>query len=467
MDDKIEFNGYWWFPNKPDEEKVFGKLEYVPGEGAILKLSDFSEDKFEPFDRDPTEPYHEIVLGLTSEGKKITLYKCHNISNSYKGGGHGQEEVFIFTLKVWYIFVGHHFENLSDIKLKCISIQYSNLDEWIDMPLKIDELENRPKSIPLTKMGDYKVFIDFHKSMPFSSFRKMTVTQYANIWIESFQNNKPWAEYENIIRSIQNFLTIAFMHPTYPLKIKGKVRKDKIIQIVDDDFEGPIVESSPFIDIYVTHSQIPKLLEEVNSYQMLFPFDEVKKDIKRYLLNWLVNSSLYNSVYNSYFSTVYNKNLFLENQFLNVIMALEGYHRSRTDNIEIDKYLHNKRVESIIRVAPIEHEKWLESQLNYSNEPSLRARLLNILRPYSDVFRNMTRIESFIYKVVTNRNSLVHKDKNNNIDYGQLFYTTVILKIVFELYLLEDMGFKQEYIKQLIEKRKSHYAFKYMKMVNI
>lgn len=73
---------------------------------------------------------------------------------------------------------------------------------------------------------------------------------------------------------------------------------------------------------------------------------------------------------------------------------------------------------------------------------------------------------SFIFKVLNNRTSLVHQDTYRAIDYEELIYTTIILKIVFELYLLESICFEIDYLKEIIKKRKiDGITFEYMKNV--
>lgn len=469
MTDTITLSGKWWFPHEP-QKQVYGSLEFLQGEEAILSLSYSSKDldsedilKFtsEFWDNDPTNSFHELILGTSTDGEQITLHQCHKVFSNYK------ENTYHSSFKVNYIFVGHHFENEADIQFKRISVQYSYLEEWVNKPLSLtfnEKLVKKPESIPLTKMGDYKIFIDFDRSRPISSFREFTIKQNAYMEIETFKSGKHWVSYRNIIRDIQNFLNLAIPKTVYPLKIEGKLKKDRIksVRIGGKIIEHPI--KNPNIDIYITHLKIPTLREEVSINDILFSYEDVKFNIKFTLLNWLVNSSLFRSIYNNYFSTLYKDDLYIENHFLNVITAIEAHHRSKTSNIEIDEYSHKKRVESVIEGTPDIYKDWVSKKLRYSNEPILRDRLNEILEPYSDVFNGKKRINSFIYKVITNRNSLVHQDTDRNINYEELIYTTIILKIVFELCLLEDLGFEKEYIKKLINKKKNIYAFQYMKM---
>jgi hypothetical protein len=463
--EEMELNGHWWLPTDY-KNQIFGNLKFIPGEKAILTLSDFSKDIFEPLKAKDLE-FHKIFLGKLSDGKKITLYNCR-LFQSTGNSGLGKENVLMLSFNVDYIFVGHHFEKEEDIKFKLVSVQYSYLDEWINKPLSMNhdnKINEKPRPIQLTKMSDYKVFIDFDWSAPFYSFREFTIEQKAFVLVESFKLDKEWKEYENLIKFLQNFLTLAVMKPVYPLKIRGKIRKNKSVfrkigGRVEKDYD-----SYPDIDIYITYLKLPNSLEDIKSWNMLFLYGDVKNQIKRFLQNWIVNSSLFKLVYNMYFSTLYNDGIFLENQFLNIVMAIEAYHRSKTSNKDLDEYSHNKRVSTIIAGTPDIYKEWIKQGLEYSNEPNLRKRLNEILAPYKDVFGGKKRINSFIFKVLKNRNYLVHPDINREINYEQLFYTTKILGVVFEIYALEHMGFEREYIKKLINKKKrKSMAFQYMRM---
>lgn len=71
MNEKFEYQGYWWLPSA-DEEKVPGILKFDPEDGASLDL--LGSLKGLKGVIDPLEP--EIILGLSADGKLITLQDC-------------------------------------------------------------------------------------------------------------------------------------------------------------------------------------------------------------------------------------------------------------------------------------------------------------------------------------------------------------------------------------------------------
>ena len=71
MNEKFEYQGYWWLPGA-DEDKVPGILKFDPGNRATLDL--LGSLKGLKGVIDPREP--EILLGLSSDGKLVTLKDC-------------------------------------------------------------------------------------------------------------------------------------------------------------------------------------------------------------------------------------------------------------------------------------------------------------------------------------------------------------------------------------------------------
>jgi len=69
--EKFEYRGEWWLPGR-DERKVSGTLKFSPNEGAKLELiGSFREAR----DYDKMTA-HEIILGISIDGRNITLHKC-------------------------------------------------------------------------------------------------------------------------------------------------------------------------------------------------------------------------------------------------------------------------------------------------------------------------------------------------------------------------------------------------------
>ena len=158
MMDKFEYEGIWWPPDKP-EKQVSGTLRFTPNEGAILKLIGSFKDTKDIM----LKP--EIILGISSNGKKITLHKCFETKSNISFPG-----LLTSSFYANEVFVGAHFQKSEDIKFRKLSIRYSYLDEWVDIsgfniqyPDKKEVVikYKQPEPIQASIGEDCKMFIDF------------------------------------------------------------------------------------------------------------------------------------------------------------------------------------------------------------------------------------------------------------------------------------------------------------------
>jgi len=107
--------------------------------------------------------------------------------------------------------------------------------------------------------------------------------------------------------------------------------------------------------------------------------------------------------------------MYLEFQFLSLVMALEVYHRRiiRSENIPSEE--HKERIEQILSNTPDKYRDWLKEKLNYSNELSLRKgikEVLDILKNIKYVNTLILKKKDFVNKVVNARNYFIHYDQS-------------------------------------------------------
>ncbi len=80
LDEKLECKGYWWLPNNPDEN-VAGVLTYIPDEKILLELIGAFDSKKDFIDTLLNENSEDIIHGLTSDSKELTLVNCHSFGS--------------------------------------------------------------------------------------------------------------------------------------------------------------------------------------------------------------------------------------------------------------------------------------------------------------------------------------------------------------------------------------------------
>jgi len=448
--DKFEYEGKWWLPDKP-EKQISGTLRFTPDEGAILDLIGSFKDI-----KDINKMLKlEIILGISSNGKKITLHKCFETKSKISSPG-----LLTSSFRANEIFVGAHFQKSEDIKFRELSIRYSYLDEWVNISgfdiqypdKKVVVIKYKlPEPIQANIGEDYKVFIDFQATYPthFIVQKEASIKQRTYVRIEH-SAEKSLDEYWDIMRYIQNFLSLGITEPVYPLTITGITEANK--QIINGRPYNPPVE------IYYC-SEISKVPKTLYPHDMLFTFKDISDRFEIFLKNWFKKANLLKPVYDLYFGTLYNPRMYLQQQFLSLIQAIEAYHRRKFEG----KYLSDNDYEPIyekfkefINKLAIEpsFKEALKSKLNYGNEYSLRKRLKDLFEKYKEVVDDFIKDKDiFVNKVVYTRNYLTHYDKNlreKAVDGKQLYYVTQQLKIIIVICLLSELGFNFKEIKNLL-----------------
>ncbi len=107
--EELEYNGVWWLPDEP-EKRFYGILKFTPSEGAILDLMGSFRDIKDDILK---HKEYEIILGISSDGKYITLYKCFEIRSTISLPGITSSSIY-----GEFVFVGFHFYKPEDIKFK-------------------------------------------------------------------------------------------------------------------------------------------------------------------------------------------------------------------------------------------------------------------------------------------------------------------------------------------------------------
>ncbi len=458
--DGFEYEGIWWLPDNP-QKQISGTLRFTPEEGATLDLIGTFKDSI----NEMLNP--DIILGISSNGKEITLYKCFEIRSNVSFPG-----LLTSSFYADVVFVGAHFQKNEDIRFKEMSIYYLYLDEWVNISgfkiqLEFDEKEmlikyESPASIQAGIDKDYKIFIGFGVTYPTLSIvqKEVNIKQRTYIRIEP-SVEKSLDEYWNIMGYIQNFLSLGIMEPVYPLIIRG------ITEVNKKMIDGRPCNRS--VEIYYRLPEISKAPKTLLPHDMLFTFKDISDRFEVFLKNWFEKANTLRPVYDLYFGTLYNSRMYLQHQFLSLIQAIEAYHRRKFEGKylsdgdyepiyeEFKKLINKLNIESSFKEA-------LKSKLKYGNEYSLRKRLKDLFEKYKEVVDDLIKDKDvFINKVVDTRNYLTHYDKNlrkKTVDGELLYYVTQQLKIVVEICLLSELGFNCEEIKNLLARnRRYKYVF--------
>jgi hypothetical protein len=458
MIEEFEYKGDWWLPDNP-QKRIKGMLKFKPSEGATLDLI----GSFKDFKNFNIALDLDIILGETTNGKAITLYKCFEKSSSMSLPGSITSLIFAN-----YVFVGIHFQKAEAIVFKNMSVHYYHLDEWINKPnctmeFPKDEEEKTvtirytlPQPIPIANDKQYKISINFNASIPTPSAKGVAIKQKAVIIIETTQE-MAFEYYRTILYQIQNFLCLGITEATYPIFISGTTEASKI------ELEGKS-HYNP-IEIFFQLSEVPDINKKISGYEMLFVFSDIADNIEVYLGNWLQKAKLLEPVFDLYFGTFYNRRMYLQHRFLSLTQAIESYHR----RILLGKYqsdkeylegLYSEFMKCILTVSDENFKTGLKTRMKYLNEFSLRKRLMDLSKKHEEILNLRIRnIEKVITDTISTRNFLTHYDlelEKEAKSGEELYILCEKLKFILEICLLFEIALPIEKIKALVERNESY-----------
>lgn len=444
-----------------------------PGETMILDLDGYINGKSEQL---PPPPYiqPDIIHGCTMDGKNITLYQCNQASSNIPFMGYGASSFIAH-----YGFIGVIFNKPEEIKFECISISFSNLNEWANKKSLDFEFTDNFDVIkvkyetPKSYKAAYKNFefsIRFSSKSSFS--QEIHIVPDARFDIKSLEDEKIFEDYLGYIRPLQDLLSLATNTATYPINIYG------ITSVNNMSLEGGQIRNYPPVDIIFPPAWWPEKIEKQYSALMLFNLNEIEDEFTKYISNWLDKYAELKPVMSLYFSVMYQPHSAIEVKFLSVAQALETYHHRAYGGQFQPKKLYRDGINKILSAALPQNLDSdfldnIESRIRYGYEYSFKKRLTELTQQLSDslLFQDYHEFEfinikenrdEFISLVVYFRNHFTHYDDEDQLKTIQnldLYNLIVKMHLLLEICLLKELGLSLERISKIIFKSK---RFRYL-----
>jgi hypothetical protein len=455
MDEGFEYQGHWWSPEEPDE-KLPGILRFDPEEGTSLNL--FGSLRTPEGDADKIP-----ILGLSMDNTPITLTNLIR-PPSIPGIPSGTLRFGSSTVTAGMVIVGEHFEREEDIGFERLMVEYLHLDAWAGVSgfeiAFIDDPDTHPITVrhelpdPIAaNVGDeYKVNLFFGSGFEASPrpFTSATITQVAEVVI-SFSEKKPLQDLMDISYRLQHLISLGTRRSAFPVAMWGAT--------------GTVGEVQRVGIYYQTLGRTGTVKDRPSRHEMLFSlqdlpggFEDLPGGFGPAVEKWLTRAEDLDPVYRLYLGTVYNPQMFLEQRFLNLLQALEAYHRRTTTTLDLPEDQHEKRMEAIFGAVPEEHREWLEGKLRYSIELNLRKRIKHIFDEHPQTVDSVVGSSSkdkktFINKILDTRNYRTHFDESleDRAARGEeLHRINDKLRHLMEMCLMAEIGFDDDEITKAV-----------------
>ena len=444
--DETKITGTWYIPiSKPI--KVKGNLYLNPLKG-IINLIVFSLESIGTLNE------FDTIYGKTTFGSKITLYKCNVFQETLHMG---TKIIYETLITAKYVFDKVEFKIKEDILFHEVIFRFSNLDEWAflkgfnfhtDKSQDFSLTYKFPKQISCKVDNETTLILNCHLNSPLGLIvdKEVKVIQKVYISVKHLRP-QPFEKSINIIRTLMDFVSLCIQQPVYFIEMSGlnpkhyRIYKSTKEKIYDN------------IPIYTT-DQTDENYKSVDPRMILLNLQEIEQNFELYIKNWFEKRELLKPVIDLYLNTLNYKEMSIELHFLNLVQALESYHRRTRKNYVIDYDKHKERVNSIIFSISKEYKDWLKEKLNFSNEPALIQRLEELAHDGNDYwvfFNGKKEIETFINNVKNTRNYLIHYDKkleSKALKGEDLEISCFYLRCMVEYYLLKEIGLPVEDIRK-------------------
>ena len=332
-------------------------------------------------------------------------------------------------------------------------VEYLHLDAWADdsgfnikfveeteEPNKrwIEMKHELPEAATAVVGSEYEIALDFGSDFKASKrpFTWATINQPAELAIK-FSEKQTFDRLGEIVFRLQHLLSLGLRRSAYPVAIRG--------------YTGIPGEAMP-VEVYYRPLGRMDNVERPERFEMLFSRKDLPGGFETDVARWLERAGDLDPVYRLFLGAVYNPQSYLEQRFLNLVQALEVYHRRVLYVPDLPKEEHERRVREILHAVPEEHKGWLERKLKVVSEPSLNQRLHEIHQRHLNIVESVVgkkkqvRAE-FIEKVVATRNYRTHFDdsKKDKVARGEDLYQIMRkLNRILEACLMEEIGFSPE-----------------------
>jgi len=408
----------------------------------------------------------DIITGESLNGSKATLYKCFVSTESIIIG---EKREYNTTIRADYCFSGIHFRSADEVVFHEITTRFSYLDEWaffkvfdfkpvkgFDYSLKY----KRPREIEYKVSNETVISIFSSLDTSYGSIVDKENKIIQKVYI-SVRHKKPKTLEEsiNVIQALMDFISFCTSEKISYIEIIG-YNPNHFDEYVAKDIEKMKNKLYHSIPIYII-GQIDEDYPKSDPLNFLLNLHDLGDNIKTYLDNWFKKIVLLRPVVDLYLNTLGNYHLSTELYFLNLVQALESYHRRRKKNFVLEEAEHKKRVKSIMEAFP-EHKVWLNDKLYRANEPNLKDRIDELTHENDDYwifFSGNNERKKFLTDVKITRNYLTHYDeslKDKALSGEELNLACIHLKNIIEFHLLKEIGFSYEFIRPKIIKRLGH-----------
>jgi ApeA N-terminal domain 1 len=403
----LKHKGLFFLPEKKDI-KIPGILTFSHQYGIILEL-------IGTFTSVPT--FHLIILGLTSEGKSVSLYRNDAINYSMGSG------FTVATFKCRFLFVGINFDYKRDISFRILSCKFNVLNEWLFTENLITYKHNKEQDETIIKFKlpikktitvDNSLKLELGKSYTQKGERnplKITILE-TSVFHITYKKRMSLDLLLKTLKQFQNLLTFASQRGVFPENINIDFRIKNNAKVHSTNIYFPITnfEESSNSAIF--------------NYEFLFSYSLIPQMVDSIIHKWFELGDNFSLIMIEFCSQFYNPKMYQEDKFLSMTACLESFHR---------EFRNKKVISNLTRYKSLFEEG--RTAFNWLLKIPSKLKFCEELRDYrNDLTHNNPE------KVLRTKN--IHK----------LYRFTEYAKIIVTTSILKELGLTNLEVKLLFQK---------------
>jgi len=452
LDDPYEVESIWYpsfsvkkmMPTKKSF-RHHGKLTYSPSNGALLQL------------------YHDdvslnwgdnMIYGGEEDSSGFDKITCLGISHY---SGTNKSTIF----RVGSVFRGFHLPDPKDSNILKFEFSIKHLNQWLkktgfkfNRNIKKNSFTIRYKGSPgkwlkLNDLFDFKISTSAWPPHEVEDYGKIETREHVVFQLRG-RNDTPhkYSDFICLLYPILDFFTLASLDCANPFNISVTGNFGYI-----DGFDGTKVPASATVSL--SSIAMSNRIFEAKKYDFLFCEEDLEKPLQYYMKRWLKKYRLVYTPFSLYKSAIYSeKNI--ETKFLLLSQAVESYHRRFRNGYYISESdFRSKVLKPLYKAIPAQLDRSfkqsLKNRLKYNYEYSLKKRIEDLISENENILERYFKVpKDLAKKIADTRNHLTHFDEGNHgIKSNNLVFYITVLKKLFELSLLGEIGFKQDKISML------------------
>lgn len=392
MNQNEPIRGQWWLSNKP-KTRIRGDLSIkerkLELDGCFEKLKSGS---FGGASRIISLQKDKTILGTSRKGdKKYTLEFYDEPVFYVSSSGYKAD-----TYSLGTIFEGDHFPQTDKLSFSKYYVEFPYLFEWINDGVVSTEVKfldkkkkqsleevlieiEKQKTIDVFQNTDFKLaWIIQADKMPFMPSKKMNISQKCLIKVTVLKEELCLTDIYSIILHLERFLIIAIGKTLGPVSYQA---------IIDNAKDSNIIQIFP-------HFLKQKEYTKIHPFNMNFTFLDIKDNSQAIFSNWFSDKDKHKDVFDlfSVINSDTNKNL--NNQFTDVISAIEGYVRIAGDDLNISL---EKAIKTLNEEVPKDNRPLNPRKKDYKRIRVTRNKLSHVAMEKGDEKFILDDIEKYFY----------------------------------------------------------------------